>query len=369
MGSKRRDSLNATSETQILWMALLVIDTFFTFLGVLVRDVGDKGFCARDGSIASDVNVTDVNVNARNARAAMYSLAIIVFLIIAWGAAPPVLFLKAYCTKGGDYKEVFENVFKNFVIGISGALYLAGDNLFILIDANKFTSSGIPAHEVQSYLLGAAIVFGAAVYLIPKVFDVHYESEDDVEGGGMELQKNYLGLSLKWAKFTLLAPVLDCLFTIIVNGVEETATGCPSLETTRSDVGFYFFLIAACVVVFTVFGISSCFRCKKLLSNDGRNLGGCCGVTLLAIVTSIFIPLYIAFNNDYPWFCFAENDDGLCAWVALHSLFLVITLALSITIFVVGIVVWAFAIYRRGHRSSSNHSTEELEANIIHPTE
>jgi hypothetical protein len=326
-------------------MALLVIDTFFTFLGVLVRDVGDKGFCARDGSIASDVNVTDVNVNARNARAAMYSLAIIVFLIIAWGAAPPVLFLKAYCTKGGDYKEAFENVFKNFVIGISGALYLAGDNLFILIDANKFTSSGIPAHEVQSYLLGAAIVFGAAVYLIPKVFDVHYESEDDVEGGGMELQKNYLGLSLKWAKFTLLAPVLDCLFTIIVNGVEETANGCPSLETTRSDVGFYVFLIAACVVVFTVFGISSCFRCKKLLS------------------------LYIAFNNDYPWFCFAENDDGLCAWVALHSLFLVITLALSITIFVVGIVVWAFAIYRRGHRSSSNHSTEELEANIIHPTE
>ena len=345
MGSKRRDTLNATSETHILWMALLVIDTLFTFLGVAVRDLGDKSFCTRDGS--SDTNVTDVNVDARNTRAAMYSLAIIVFVIIAWGAAPLALWLKSL-RSGRDFHWIegptFENIIKDCVIGISGALYLAGDNLFILIDANNVTASGIPAHELQSYLLGTAIVLGAAVYLIPKVFDVYYESEDD-DGGVIELQ-NSLGLSLKWAKFTLLALVLDGVFTVIVNGVEETTSGCPSLETTRSDVGFYTYLVAACLAVFAIFGITSCFRCKKLLSNDGMNLGGCCGVTLLAIVTSVFIPLYIAFSNDFPWFCFAENDDSLCAWVVAHLMFLGITLALSIMIFVVGIVVWAIAIYR-----------------------
>ena len=165
--------------------------------------------------------------------------------------------------------------------------------------------------------------------------------EDDEDTDDDNDNDIWLILCQKWINYSLFAGLLDSIFTLILDSVLDSntdkATLCPDIKITQSAGGFYGVILLFCFVGCCGLCIASLCKCFRADIED--NL--CCCPGILATLVTIYIPLYITFDNNWPWVCFAMNDglENICAWVVIRGIFLVINTLLSFIFFVVGIHV------------------------------
>ena len=364
--STKSVSLEAKSETNVLWLLLLFFNALFTFIGVILRDVAEEGYC-------SGVPSNGTNQDLSNARKAMYSIPIITFPFIAITVGVWVFCKQWHNSDCEDFKKWFKNkqtkgsckdLVEDIFVGITGVFYLAGDNLFFLLGSDGTTSTGIPASVVRGYLLGIALLISTIPRFLSKLIDLYYEYAINTSDGtnGDDKKKDKLPVLFilfdAWIKLSLLAGVFDAIFTTLLDDVvdknidrtQTPAPMCPSFGITQSAAGFYGVMLFISVVACMVFCVATYCIYKRHRDKLDKWKDKCmwrCGLPLLILSVFIYIPLYVTADNNWPWFCLAMNDDQLftkwfqphtCQWVQSRLFFLVITNIMSLMYVVLKVV-------------------------------
>lgn len=161
---------------------------------------------------------------------------------------------------------------------------------------------------------------------------------------------------LLWSPWALVIATFDSLFISVTNevsGDESVRTGanCTVVGRSKAAGGFYgatSLLLFLGLLVFAVYQIYNLYKKWKIEDvritwvNRHRN---CIAISYIVVVSVLFASvgiIFMAIDNNWPWICFARDNDTICLWVKLRvTLLAIITLCFCVIFFaVIYLFIW-----------------------------
>ena len=197
---------------------------------------------------------------------------------------------------------------------------------------------------------------------------------------------------LSWSPWALIIATFDSLFISVVEQVsdeEEVRNGviCDLHEEETGAAIFFGAILLVFLVGVVVFAIIQCCgvsRWWKVKSNIcGKEYTVCLclliiAIILLSIAYIVIGFIFITFDNNWPWICFAKQNEmvkmagQICSWVRTRvGLLAVLSILLIVfCLFVAFLIVWEYAEEISGKRNKSCPTVRmmEIEHSLMNPS-
>ena len=167
---------------------------------------------------------------------------------------------------------------------------------------------------------------------------------------------------LSWSPWALVIATFDSLFISVAEKVsddEKALNGvkCELLEEETAAGIFYGAIIAVFLEGVLIFAIVQCCRVfrwwevKSEICGKERTMNKCLLIAAIVVLSIAYIFIgftFITFDNNWPWICFAKQDEmkgmtgRICFWVRTRVTYLAyLSISLCIFCFVVAfLIVW-----------------------------
>ena len=283
--------------------------------------------------------------------------------------------------------EILHIALVNFLVIISGSLYIAADNFFFLVDPDDQNQN--PSTE-RSFIAGSSLICSVLVFIVDYWFEhIVYkclktcnfvketnDKPDNNENGLIVLRILYF-----WWPLAVLITTFDSLFISVVDEIsgEDNVRSGYDCSNETGFKGAIIFYIAICIVfsicsgVFVVFKFINKLKYFPNYSSRNWNLS-CCFAYLWYIVHFSFFGIvfivtglmFIAVDNNWPWICLAKNDSDICYWVIVRVGLLAVVTVFSILFFLSSA---AFSLLKCCVKLEGNSNTAETTKKNAHTNE